>query len=174
MGTLPQTLEREAHVDLRGQHREQWLRRGVLLIVLGFVVAGLVGVFGQRGVEDRVTGAAATFEVEAPGALRSGLMYQARFEVVARERITTPILVLDDGWFDGTTINSLEPSPVAELERNGHVLLVYDPLDAGERLTIYMEPQVNPTTTGERSQDVALNDGGRVLARVERSVTVFP
>jgi hypothetical protein len=174
MASLPETLERERHVDLRGRNVELWLRRAILLALLGFAVAALAGVFGQRGVESRASGAAAALTIEAPTALRSGLMFQARFEIEARQAIVTPILVLDDGWFDGMTINSLEPAPVAEIERNGRMLLVYDRLDAGERLSVYMEPQANPTTTGVRSQDVALNDGGTVLLRLERSATIFP
>lgn len=174
MTSLPETLERDRHVELHGRDRERWFRRGTLLAVLGFAVAGLVGVFGQRGVEKRVASADASLEVDAPAALRSGLMYQARFEIRATKRIDLPILVLGDGWFNGMTINSIEPSPVAETQRNGHMILVFDRLDAGDELTVYMEPQANPTTTGVRSQDVALNDGGTVLLQVDRSVTVFP
>lgn len=174
VASLPETLERGRHVDLHGGRRESWLRRAILLALLGFAAAGLAGVFGQRGEEVQVASAAASLELDAPGALRSGLMYQGRFEIHAARTIEQPTLVLDDGWFDGMTINSVEPAPVVESQRGGHMILVFDRLDAGESLTVYIEPQANPTTTGVRSQGVALNDGGTVLLRIDRSVTVFP
>ena len=34
--------------------------------------------------------------------------------------------------------------------------------------------QVNPTTVGRRSQAVELYDGSRLVARVNRTVTVYP
>jgi hypothetical protein len=37
-----------------------------------------------------------------------------------------------------------------------------------------MQLQVNPTNVGRRSQDVALYDGGRLLTRIDRTITIFP
>jgi hypothetical protein len=44
----------------------------------------------------------------------------------------------------------------------------------GTSYILFMQLQVNPTNVGHRSQDVALYDGDRFLAKVDRSVTVFP
>ena len=37
-----------------------------------------------------------------------------------------------------------------------------------------MQFQVNPTNVGRRSAAVALYDGNELLARVDRTVTVYP
>jgi hypothetical protein len=37
-----------------------------------------------------------------------------------------------------------------------------------------MQFQVNPTNVGRRSQDVELYDDTTVLARVDRTVTIYP
>jgi hypothetical protein len=34
--------------------------------------------------------------------------------------------------------------------------------------------QVNPTTVGNRSQGVALDDGSRRITRIDRNLIVFP
>jgi len=39
---------------------------------------------------------------------------------------------------------------------------------------VYIPFQVNPTTVGRRAQGVVLRDGGRRIAAVERTLTVFP
>ncbi|MBA2568448.1 MAG: hypothetical protein H0V11_03780, partial [Actinobacteria bacterium] len=46
--------------------------------------------------------------------------------------------------------------------------------DAGRKLVVYLQYQVNPTNVGRRSQDVELYDGEVLLTEVDRTVTVFP
>ena len=53
-------------------------------------------------------------------------------------------------------------------------MLGFDSLNAGERLTFWIQYQVNPTTVGHRDQGVELDDGTTRIVRIERSVTVFP
>lgn len=174
MAGLPETLARGTHADLEGRAHEVWFHRVGLLALAGFLAAGLAGVFGQSGETTTASAPAAALRVDAPAQLRSGLMYQARFGIEARATLERPTLVLEDGWFDGTTVNSLDPAPVEEVERNGYLVLVYDRLDAGDTLTVWIQLQVDPTSFGSRGQDVVLEDDGREVARVERSLTVFP
>jgi hypothetical protein len=72
------------------------------------------------------------------------------------------------------SVNTIEPAPTEESGRDGDLALVYGPLSEGERLVVYMQFQVNPTTVGRRSAGVELLDGETPLAHVERTVTVFP
>jgi hypothetical protein len=117
---------------------------------------------------------AATLRVSAPGALRSGLLYQGRFEVDAHAGLRRPTLVLARGWWDAMSVNSVEPQPIRTWSRDGHVAMEFGPVRAGERFTVYVYLQVNPTTAGRRDQSVALRDGGTELASIDRSVNVFP
>lgn len=174
MSELPEPLERAQHLDLEGRTLEVWVRRVGISALLAIVAIALAGLFGQTGSTVAASGAAAAIRVDAPRALRSGLMYQARFEIQAFRTLERPLLVLQDGWFDGITVNSLEPAPVDETERNGYLALGYEALDAGDTLTVFLELQANPTTTGRRSQAVLLEDGGAIVARIDRTITVFP
>jgi hypothetical protein len=41
-------------------------------------------------------------------------------------------------------------------------------------MTVYIYFQANPTNFGRQRQRVVLSDGSRPLARIDRSVLVFP
>ena len=160
--------------DLKGRGYEPWLRRALLAIVLVLVVIALLNGFGQRPQASTLTGPKALLGVQAPERLRGGLLYQARFKITARRDIKEPQLVLGPGWFDGLTINTIEPEPSQESNRNGHVALVYDELAPGDTLRVWIEGQVNPTTVGRRVQVTELDDGDRPLITHRNPLTIFP
>ena len=174
MGSLPETLDRATNIDIRRRDVELWVRRVTVLLLAGVLAAALADVFGQRPADETATGRGATLVVEAPTAVRSGLMYQALFRIEANRAIAVPALVLEDGWFHAMTVNSLEPAPVTETERNGYTVFTFNRLEAGDSLTVRMSLQANPTSVGRRAQEVRVNDGGQTLARLDRSMTIFP
>ncbi len=112
--------------------------------------------------------------MSAPDAVRGGLLFQSRVDVSASRAIARPTLVLDSGWLDGITLNTIEPEPTSTASEPRGVAFRFDRLPAGRRLRVYFEFQVNPTSVGRRSQDILLRDGGRPLAALERNVTIFP
>ena len=170
---LPAGLEPARHRELRGRQAIH-VRRAVLTVLLAFVVVALFGVFGQRSSSSSASGAAADLRVQAPTRLRGGLIFQARFDVVAHRALAQPKLVLDSGWIQGITLNTTEPSAMSEATRNGRVVFSFDTLDAGERLTFWIQSQVNPTTVGRRRWGVELDDRSLPIARVQRTAFVFP
>jgi hypothetical protein len=137
-------------------------------------VLALLNVFGQRPTTTSARSLAAGLTVTAPARLRSGLIFQVRVEVLAHRAIASPRLVFDRGWWDSMSENSVEPQASNESTENGDVVLSYDSLGAGRTLVVWLYFQVNPTNVGQRREDVALEDGSRVLARVHRSLTIFP
>jgi hypothetical protein len=94
--------------------------------------------------------------------------------VVARQRLAQPKLVLDQGFLDGLTVNTIEPQASQELNRDGRLVLEYDAIAAGEQLTVWIQYQVNPTTVGSRTQRIELDDGQRPITQVTRELTSFP
>jgi hypothetical protein len=171
---LPQSLDRDRHVDLHGRNLEPWIRTAVLLIFVGISAAGLANVFGQRTGATTVESSAARMTLEAPGAARGGLMYQARFQIEARRDLEKPMLVFDPGWFEGFTINTFEPDPVEWEHRNGRNVMLFGRVPAGEKLVFRLQFQVNPTAVGGRHQGVALEDGGEPLLRLVHRMRLFP
>jgi len=163
-----------------GRHRDAskrrlvWFRRSVVVLVVALLAVGLAGVFGQSPRTSSFGATEATLTVEAPTTVRGGLFFQARFTIGALARLAHATLVLDEGWLEQLSINTVEPAPAAEESRDGRLALDFGPLQPGDRLVAYIQFQVNPTNIGRRSQGVTLADGERVIASVERTVTVFP
>jgi hypothetical protein len=165
--TLRHNRDREGAWDL-------YVRRVAASIILAIVLLGLLNVFGQRPQTSTAAAAPASLEVYGPERARAGLYYMARFTIRAREDVENATLVLDPGWAEGITINTIEPSPVGEASDNGRIVLELGHIPAGQKYVLFMHLQVNPTNVGHRSQDVELRDGDTVLARVDRTITLFP
>jgi len=154
--------------------REVPIRRTLVAILSLFLVAGLLNVFGQRPQTSQAAASAASLKLYAPSRVRSGLIYEARFTIDAHEDLKNAMLELAPGWIEGTTINTIEPGPIGEASRNGKLLFTLGHIRAGTTYIFFMQLQVNPTNVGRRSQDVALYDGGRLLTRIDRTITIFP
>jgi hypothetical protein len=134
----------------------------------------LLNLFGQRPRTTLAESPVAELEVFAPTALRGGIYYEGRFTINAREAIDNATLVLDSGWTEQLQINTIEPSPIGESSRDGRLALDFGHVDAGRKLVVFLQYQVNPTNVGRRSQDVELHDGETLLAEADRTLTVFP
>jgi hypothetical protein len=174
MADVPDSITLARHRDLKGRRQERWVRIVLLTLVSLVPLAALLNVFGQRPHIETVASSPAKLELYAPSHLRGGLLWEARFTVAARSELKRATLVLARGWMEGMTINTIEPSPVGEGSRDGKLVLELGHVPAGQRYSLYMQFQVNPTNVGRRSQNVRLYDGDRLLATLHRVVTVFP
>jgi hypothetical protein len=174
MAELPGDLAAQRHRDLAGRAHHPWYRRGLFALVSVLPLLALLNVFGQKPATSHAGGPSATFTVDAPDRLRGGLIYQARFEIEPLRDIQHVQLVLDRGWWEGMTENSVNPDPSTQGMQNGGVTLGYDPLQQGQVMVVWVQYQVNPTNVGHRPQGVELDDGTKLLARVARKVTIYP
>jgi hypothetical protein len=154
--------------------REVPIRRIVIGLIALVCLAGLLNAFGQRPETSRAAVSAASLKVYAPSRIRGGLFYEARFTIEARRDLKNATLVLDPGWAEGITINTVEPAPIGEASRNGDLVFELGHVPAGQKHLFFLQLQVNPTNLGRRSQDVALYDEDTLLASIERTITVFP
>ena len=150
------------------------VRRVLVSALAVFLALGLLNLFGQRPSTTTAQSAAATLEVYAPERVRGGLFYEARFRIDARREVEEATLVLDSGWAEGITINTVEPSPLGAASRDGTLVYELGRIPAGQKHVFFLQLQVNPTNVGHRSQDVRLFDGDELLATIDRSITVFP
>ena len=173
MADIPDHLSLRHNRDREGAW-DLYVRRVSASIILAIVVLGALDAFGQRPDTTVAATSAGSLEIYAPTRVRGGLLYMARFTIRAREDIAKATLVLDPGWAEAITINTIEPSPVGEGSDNGRLVLELGHVPAGQKHVLYMHLQVNPTNVGRRSQDVELRDGDEVLATVDRTITVFP
>jgi hypothetical protein len=171
---LPAPLTLRRHRDLVGRRQYIWLRRALLGLVVVLLILALANVFGQRPGTTKTTAPAATLAVYAPTRVRSGLYYEARFHIFARREIKKAILVLSSGWIEGITLNTIEPSPVGQASDNGRLSFTLGHIPARQSYLLFVQSQVNPTTVGRRHQDAWLYDGHTLLAKLDRTTTIFP
>ena len=160
--------------DPRGVTIGLWARRAVVAMFAAFAALGLLDVFGQGTTQTVARAPAAVVRVTAPPVVRGGLFFQSRVDIRAVRALEHPRLVLDEGWIEGMQVNSIEPSPVGEASRDGRVVLSYDRVDAGERLVVWMQFEVDPTSVGHRSYGLELDDADTKVAAIHRTITVFP
>jgi hypothetical protein len=174
MSQLPEGIALERNRDLSGRAPGPWVRRGLLCCIAALPLLALLGVFGQHPSTSTAASPAASLSVTAPTRLRGGLVFQVRVEVLARREIKQLQLDFAEGWWESMSVNSIVPEPSSETSHDGQVKLSYGDLPAGKALVFWIYFQANPTNVGKRNEDVALLDGTQQLARVHRSLTIFP
>jgi hypothetical protein len=174
MADPPPRLDLARHRDMQGRSAGQIVRWVAVVLLCAFVVAALLNVFGQRQAKSSGTSPAARMTVSAPARVRGGLLYQLRIQVHALKAIQTPNVVLDEGWFQQTTVNAIEPQPSTESSQGGSVKLTYDAMKPGDTLTVWIYFQANPTNVGRHHTDVALDDGSHRLIHINRTQFNFP
>ncbi len=132
MADIPDQLVLKIARDREGK-RDVAFRRVALTALLLVLGLGLFNLVGQRPSTTVAEADAATLEVYAPERVRGGLFYEARFRVDAVREVREATLVLDPGWAEGITINTVEPSPVGEASRDGKLAFELGRIPAGQR-----------------------------------------
>lgn len=174
MAAAPDQLDLARHRDLEGRAQRPFVRWALLTLVGLLLLLGLLNAFGQKPHTDTVSAEGVELEVYSPQRLRGGLFFMSRFTIRAEREIEAATLVLDPGWLEGVTLNSLVPAPVGEANRDGKIALDLGRVRAGTEHVFFIHFQVNPTEIGRRTQGVALYDGETPLLSVDRTVTIFP
>ncbi len=174
MAAAPAGLTFSRHRDLEGRTRSPWSRRILLAALALFCGAALLNGFGQKPDVDTVRGNGAELVIQAPPRVRGGIYYEMRFEIRAERQLRDAVLVLGNGWFEGITVNTILPGPLGEASSDGDVSFELGRVPAGDRHVLWLQAQVNPTTVSRRDVTVELFDGGALVARHERTLTVLP
>ena len=176
MADTPDMLVLERHRDLAGiRPYGIWSRWIVLSLLTIAAILALANVFGQRPGSTTVTAPAANLKLYAPEHLREGLLWSARFHVYANRDLKKATLVLDPGWAEGMSINTIEPSPVGEASRNGRLAFELGHIPKGQSFILFMQFQVNATNVAwRRAQNVELDDGAKQILVLHHHVTIYP
>jgi hypothetical protein len=172
--SVPDTIVVKRDLELAGRRYELGVRRALFGLLPLIALLALVNLFGQRPSRSNASAAAASLAVYAPARVRGGLLYQARFRVTARADLKKAVLVLDSGWLENITVNSIEPQPVSESSADGRLGLDLGHVASGKSYLLFVYFQVNPTSIGRRAANVTLYDGGQKLLEVSRTITIFP
>jgi hypothetical protein len=167
-------LKRHRDVDYPGRHGPL-VRRIVLSLIALVSILALFNVFGQRPSTTVASAPAATLKLYAPEHLRSGLLWSARFHIYANQELKKATLVLDTGWAESMSINTIEPSPIGEASKNGKLVLELGHIPKGESHILFIQVQVNATNVAwRRPQNVELDDGNKQILVLHHHVTIYP
>ena len=135
----PDGIVLRRHRDFEGRACEPWVRRALLLALLAIPIAALANVFGQSPRTTSASSAAARLQLLAPATVRPGLLYEARFRIDAQRELKKAILVLEPGWLEGFTLNTIEPSPVSEASDDGRLVFTLGHVPAGSSYRLYLQ-----------------------------------
>ena len=174
MPSAPDTIVLKRDRDLEGRDFELWMRLALFALLPLITILAFANLFGQRPQTSSASVAKARLSVYSPKRVRSGVLFEARFHITARQELKKATLVLDPGWFEGMTVNTIEPSPLDESSANGRLSLDLGHVAAGKSYLLFLYFQVNPTNVGHRSQTVELFDGQQKIATIHRTITIFP
>jgi hypothetical protein len=175
MADIPDQIVLRRHRDLEGWGRFRRVRYLVLGVVIAFLAAGLLNVFGQTPSTVDLQSPRAKLRLYAPTRVRGGLLFEARFTIYARKELKSALLRLSPGWNEGLQMNTVEPSPLGQASRDGDLLLTLGHVPKGQVFRLFLQFQVNPTNVAwHRRADVVLYDGATRLITLHRTITVFP
>src|SRR3954451_20222398 len=91
-GDAPDNVDLASARDLRGRTKEIWVRRGLAALLAVVPVLALLNVFGQRSSDSHAQSPAATLTVHVPDDVRGGLLFEARFTIIAHDDIKKAVL----------------------------------------------------------------------------------
>src|SRR4051794_20860092 len=105
-GAAPDHIDLGRHRDWEGRTYERWLPNFLFGLICLLPLGALLGLFGQTPDTQTVANphGMATMTLIAPTKIRSGLLFQARFDIHAQRDIKDAVLVLDSGWLESMTL----------------------------------------------------------------------
>lgn len=146
------------------------------LVILGMLLtaafAGWLG--GGRSVRHTGTGAQAVIAVSMPQIIRSGMFFETRIDVTARETLEDATIAMSPALWRSITINTQIPEPTEQEFKNGFYQFHYGPLKAGERIAVKLDAQINPDLFLGTKGEIALLDDEHPVARVPVKLKVLP
>ena len=172
----PDYIDVDRHRDFKGRGFETWAQRVLLALFCALPIIALFNLFGQNPGVKTVSNpnGAVELQLQAPRSVRSGVLFQARFDIHARREIKDAVLVLDSGWLESMTVNTIEPSPSQEKSHDGQLALDLGDIPAGKLWRQYLEFQVNPVNLGSQVQGVTLYDGNVPLLHMGHRMRIWP
>lgn len=144
----------------------------VLAAMLAAASMGLLG--GAPAPVTTINAPAATVELKIARPLRSGLFFETRIRVTARQAIAKPVIGVDSSLWRDLTINSQVPAPTEESFKQGQYRFEYGALKAGETLEVKIDGQTNPPLIGQLTGKIALLNDDATLAETRVAIPVLP
>ncbi len=149
-----------------------WFALFVLATLLAVAFSGALG--GVKNTVTNAAGARAALSFSAPVVMRNGQFFEMRMAITAHAPIAKPVIAVPVAYWHDLTINSFHPAPAKEDSRDGLYLMEFEPMEAGERMDIKIDGQVNPSLIGSVQARIELRDDEAALASLPVHLRVLP
>lgn len=151
-----------------------WSRRVFLLVIFGFVVAGLCGVLGVRAATTSASADGYRLSLHYPRIARAGLDVPWQVTVTHPGGFSGPVVVEASGaYFDIFESQGISPEPSQETRDGTWWRLSFDP-PSGDTLVISLDVYVQPSSQRGRSGTVRVLDKGSIAASVDFKTSLLP
>lgn len=162
-------------VPEEADHRFEILaQKGLIGILILFILAGALGFFGFKGATVRDSGGGFDLEVSYPAKTRGGLASPWKAVVHREGGFDRPIVLgVSASYFEGFDVNGFYPTPVSQFPSGDLLLMEFDP-PTGDTLEIHFDARAQPDLqSGVRATTAVMVDE-RPVASVTYSTGVAP
>src|SRR3546814_13491978 len=88
--------------------------------------------------------------VKTPVIIRNGEFFETDLTLTAEAPLDDAVIAVTPALWHDMTVNTMIPAPAEESFKDGYFHFSYGPLDAGERLHVKIDGQINPRSEERR------------------------
>ena len=153
-------------------HRASWFSIAVLALLMAVASTGLLGGW-KRPLRTAET-ADARLDVRMPKIIRNGEFLETEIKILPKRDFADLTLAVEPALWHDLTINTFIPGAAEESFSRNAYRFSYGPAKAGQPLTIKIDAQINPSTTGGTSGAMSIADGDAEVVRLPLAMRVLP
>ena len=164
--------------DAKPAHQRIWDRHAspISILILGsLLLAAILGFAGgQPSPPHTADFGVARLTVKTPLIIRNGEFFETDVTLTAETPLDDAVIAVTPALWHDMTVNTMIPAPAEESFEDGYFHFSYGPLDAGERLHVKIDGQINPPLFAGTRGEIAVYDGDRRVGAMPLRIKVLP
>lgn len=164
--------------DAKPSRQRFWDRHAspISILLLGsLLLAAVLGLTGGQPSPPRTADFGdARLTVKTPVVIRNGEFFETDVTLTANAPLDDAVIAVTPALWHDMTVNTMIPAPAEESFEDGYFHFSYGPLDAGERLHVKIDGQINPPLFAGTRGEIALFDGDRRIGAMPLRIKVLP
>jgi hypothetical protein len=171
LSTTVETLS----IDATRLHRGVWWRRVFTTLLIAFVVAAALGVFGVRTRTTHASAGPLAASLEYATANRRGVTSVFHLDVRRRGGFSDDVAVqVSSSYLDTLAFRGMDPEPDTSSANGSHVTWTFTK-PTGDHFTMRIDGQIDSAThPGRHSGDAIVRVGDEPAVRLHFTTWVFP
>ena len=146
-----------------------------ILLLGSLLLAAVLGFTGGQPSPPRTADFGdARLTVKTPAIIRNGEFFETDVTLTADAPLDDAVIAVTPSLWHDMTVNTMIPAPAEESFEDGYFHFSYGPLDAGERLQVKIDGQINPPLFAGTRGEIAVFDGDRPIGAMPLRIKVLP